>query len=128
MKKVYLLLIVLGLAVSSFSQKNVVYLTKADGGAVEGAWPADNDVIIQMFNSDANINLTVKVLDADGVDPATSAAVDLSGYDAIILHDAFGSGDNFWKTGYPGYLGSLPAPAVFNKLYALRSGKALTSW
>ena len=106
------------------SGKSIAYVTKQKDMA-EGAWPVENDVIIQMLNADPNVDLTVLVTDGDG--NIDGAAVDLSGYDAIVAAETYGSGDNVWKSGYPLYIGTLPVPAVYNKIYSFRSGKALTT-
>lgn len=128
MKKVFTFLILFTLVIAyANAQKNVVYATALRDGLAEGAWPENNDVIIQMLNTDGNFNVTVKILESDGIDTETGSPVDFSGYDVIILHDALGSGDNFWKEGYPGFIGDLPAPALYDKIYGLRAGRGLTT-
>lgn len=108
----------------SGSGKSVAYVTKQkEMDAL--AWPVENDVIIQMLNADPNIDLTVLVTDGDG--SINGTPVDLSGYDAIVAVETFDSGDAVWKSAGPLYLGTLPAPTVYNKMYSLRPDKALTS-
>ncbi|MBN1927800.1 MAG: T9SS type A sorting domain-containing protein [Prolixibacteraceae bacterium] len=106
------------------AQKNVAYVTKEKELDATAA-TVDNDGIIQMLNDDSNINLTVFVCDGDGNEIGTANPIDLNGFDAIIAQETFGSGDNVWKEGYPLYIGTLPAPTLFNKVYALRSGRGL---
>ena len=127
MKKVFTFLAVFILLASFVSaQKNVAYVTKQKDMDPE-AWPVDNDVIIQLLNADANINLTVFVCDGSGNDVNTATPVDLSSFDAIIAAETFSSGDAVWQSGNPLYLGTLPAPTLYNKIYSLRKDKALTT-
>lgn len=130
MKKFFTLLLVIALSVSfTYAQKKIAYVTLGTDAKkekmVEWALPLDNDVIIQLLNQDANIDLTVFLCDGDGIDLNTSTTVDLSGFDAIIAQETFGSGDNVWKVGYPLHIATLPAPTVYNKIYSFRSGRGI---
>lgn len=125
MKRIFTILIAFTLLVAfANAQKNVAYVTKQKDMDAE-AWPVDNDVIIQLLNADANINLTVFLCDGDG--NVNGSPVDLSSFDAIIAAETFGSGDNVWKSGYPLHIGTLPAPTLYNKIYSFRNGKGLTT-
>ncbi len=125
MKKISTLLVALLVLVAfANAQKNVAYMTLQKDMA-EGAWPVDNDVIIQLLKADPKINLTVLVTNEDGAIGDSKTKVDLSGYDAIIAAETYNSGDNVWKSGYPLYMGTLPAPTLYNKAYSLRKDKAL---
>lgn len=106
------------------AQKKVAYVT-TDMLFGENTWPADNDVIIQMLNKDPNIDLTVLTCDADGIILETQTEINLTGFDVIIAQEFFGSQGNIWKEGSPLYIGNLPAPTIYNKLYSLKQDRAL---
>jgi len=101
----------------SIAQKKIAYLTfdKAMGA---GASTADNDAIIRMFNADSRFDLTVLKDDGNG-----SSAVNLSQYDLLIVQETFSSSANILKP--DGLLGikNLTIPVIYNKVYALKSGK-----
>ncbi|MFC0878271.1 hypothetical protein ACE01N_16870 [Saccharicrinis sp. FJH2] len=128
MKRIFTILIAFTLLVTfANAQKNVVYCTTLRSNPAANMWPENNDVIIQMLNADPNFNVTVVVLEEGGIDPDTQSAVDLSGYDVIILHDGLGSSDAFWKPDGAAALATLPAPTLYDKIYALQAGKAFTT-
>lgn len=108
----------------SIAQKKIAYLTKS---ANKAAWDAGatailNDPFIQMFNADSRFAITV--YDDDG---AGSSAVDLSQFDLLVIQESFGGADNVLKPA--GILGisKLTIPVIYNKAYALRSGRAFTT-
>ena len=128
MKKIFTLIIVSLAIVSGINaQKSVIYATAPRTDLEPGAWAEDNDVVIQMLKADDNFNVTVVELESGGVDPGTSAAVVLSGYDVIILHDGLSSSDAFWKSTGAAAIATLPAPTIYGKMYALQAGKAFTT-
>ncbi|MBN2167049.1 MAG: T9SS type A sorting domain-containing protein [Marinilabiliaceae bacterium] len=128
MKKLFTFLMGLVVLIAVVNaQKKVVYATTLRSDLVAGAWAENNDVVIQMLKADASFEVTVKMLTAGGIDSETSAAVDFSGYDVIILHDALGSSDAFWQPANPGFIGSMPAPTLYDKIYALQATKAFVT-
>jgi hypothetical protein len=97
--------------------KKIAYLT-FDKVMGTGASAVDKDTIIGMFNKDKNFALTVLKDDGNG-----SSAVDLSQYDLLIVQETFSSSANILKpTGLLG-IKNLTIPVIYNKVYALKSGK-----
>lgn len=127
MKKLFTLILMFAIVLSAGAVKKIAYLTKDGKVPAAGAAESDNDAVIQIIKADANYELTIFKCDASGNDVTTSAPVNFTGFDVIVAQETFGSGDAVWKTGNPLYLGSLPLPTLYNKVYALRSGRALTT-
>ena len=74
-----------------------------------------------MLTDDENFNLTVVETDGDGTD------VDLTGYDLAIAQETFGSGDGIWKSTGPFGISNITIPVIYNKTWALRNGKGISS-
>jgi hypothetical protein len=122
MKKNYVLLLMsLVLSVSLMAVKKVAYVTFNKTTMTATATTPANDPIIQMLKADPNLDVTVKVV------LGTDVITDLATYDVIIVQESFNSGDAIIK--YSGSLGikSIPKPFIYNKTYALKTGKAITT-
>ncbi len=108
----------------SIAQKKIAYVTKS---ANKAAWDATatpilNDPFIQMFNADSRFTLTV--IDDDGTG---SSAVDLSQYDLLVIQESFGGSDAALKPTGNYAIKKLTIPVIYNKVFALKSGRALTA-
>ncbi|MFB6343771.1 LamG-like jellyroll fold domain-containing protein, partial [Saccharicrinis sp. FJH62] len=99
--------------------KQVAYVQKEGKTVVSTAADPYNDPIVEMLNADDNFEVTVIQLAADGT-------TDLSGYDVVVAQETFGSGDAVWKPGNVLGLSDIPVPFVYNKVYALKDGKAFS--
>ena len=99
--------------------KKVGYINFAKDDMDATASPLDNDPIIQMLNADPYIDLEVQLVAAD-------SAVDFSAYDALVIQEAFGSGSEIYTPSGALALEKIDIPFVYNKIYALRNGKAIT--
>lgn len=120
---VFLLLLFLTLApIQMMAQKKVLYVTNSAFTPVTGASAIDNDPIIRMLNSDANFTVTVLKTDTNGTTPA----VVLTGYDLVIAQETFGSANNIWKPTGPLGIKNLTIPVIYNKVFALTNGRAVT--
>lgn len=112
----------------SIAQKKVAYLTKPKlptGTQMDPtASPTNNDAIIRMFKNENDPRFTISVIEDDGTG---SSAVNLSNYDLLIIQETFGSGDAVLKPA--GILGisKLTIPVIYNKVFALRGTRALTT-
>ena len=80
----------------------------------------DNDPIIQMLKADPNFDVDVQLVAAD-------ATVDLSGYDAVVVQEGFSSGAQIYTPAGALALEKLTVPSVYNKSYAFRNDKGVTS-
>ncbi len=107
-------------------KKEIAYVQRLGYTLGAGASTITDDPIIRMFNNDPDYNITVIEADFDGFG-TDNQEINLSGYDLIIAQETFGSGWNIFKPGFPLALRSLPAPIIYNKSYALRNGRALSS-
>ncbi|AXP82418.1 hypothetical protein CJ739_3356 [Mariniflexile rhizosphaerae] len=90
------------------------------GTEAEGASSYTNDPIVRMFNADPNFNITVLTVDNDGT------GLDLTGYDMVIAQETFTSTANIYKPTGPLGIKNLSIPVIYNKSWALRSGRAVT--
>ncbi len=124
MKKNYVLLLMsLVLSVSLMAVKKVAYVTfqktmDASGTTVQA------DPIIQMLSADVNLQVTVKVLTAVAV---TDVISDLATYDVIIVQESFSGSAGMLMPAGALALKTIPKPFIYNKSYALKSGRALTT-
>lgn len=123
----FLLLLFAALApMQSIAQKKVAYLTKPKTTTPMDptASTTDNDAIIRMFKTENDPRFTIEVINDDGTG---SSAVNLSNYDLLIIQETFGSGDAVLKPA--GILGisKLTIPVIYNKAFALRGTRALTT-
>jgi len=92
--------------------------------AIPAPTTVENDPIIQVLMSDANLSVTVKVLTAVAV---SDLITDLNSYDVIIVQESFASGAGVLTPNGSLALKSIPKPFIYNKNYALAKSKALTS-
>jgi len=120
MKKTYLALFLsLVFSVTAMADaKKVAYVTWDKTMATDATTSA-NDPIIQMLSADPNLQVTVKVVDA------AAAIDDLATYDVIVVQEAFSSSAAILQTTGSLALKSIPKPFIYNKSYALKSGRAL---
>lgn len=95
------------------------YDAEMDSSAVQ----PDNDPIIQLLQNDPNFTVDVIFVDKYG-------SVDISGYDLAIVQESITSVTESLKPGQGLGLASISVPFIYNKVYALRSGRALgnSSW
>ena len=98
--------------------KKVAYVTE-DKLMDNGAYQPDNDPIVKMLKRDPNIDVDVMTV-------ANNAVIDLTGYDVVIAQEPFSSSGAIWKPGGSLGLENIPCPFIYNKIYALRNGKAVT--
>jgi hypothetical protein len=106
----------------SIAQKKIAYITK-DKAMGTGASAVDNDAIIRMFQADpTHFTITVFKDNSSG-----SSAVDFSQYDLAIIQETFGSGDAVLKPTGLYAIKNITIPVIYNKAYALRGTKGLTT-
>ncbi len=99
--------------------KKVAYITEDKTMDASAAALGEDDVV-KMLQADGNFEVTVILTAQDGV-------VDLTGYDLVIAQEGFNSGSPIFKAGGSLDFATIPVPFIYNKTYALRDGKALTS-
>ncbi len=97
--------------------KKVAYVTKNVADMAEGS----EDAVYAALAEDATLNL-VKVI-TDG----SIGSVNLEGYEAIIIQEAMGGGDKVLTPEGELALANLPVPTIYNKMYAMKDGRAFTS-
>jgi len=123
MKKTLLLAIML---VSIFSVQAIVkvaYITfqkTMDGSGTT----VQNDPIIQMLSADPNLAVTVNVLTSVA---ATDVIPNITSYDVIIVQESFAGAAPMLMPSGALALKTIPKPFIYNKTYALKSGRALTT-
>ena len=125
MKKTVLftLLFVAVSIISGVAQVKVAYITfvKTMDAA---ASTVQNDPIIRMLSGDANLTVTVKALTSV---LATDVISDLSSFDVIIVQESFSGSAGMLMPSGALALKSIPKPCLYNKSYAFKSGRALTT-
>jgi hypothetical protein len=123
MKKTLLFAMMLLSIISVQAVVKVAYITfqkTMDASAVA----VENDPIIQMLNADSKLQVTVKVLTAVA---ATDVISDLATYDVIIVQESFSGSAGMLMPAGALALKSIPKPFIYNKTYAFKSGRALTT-
>ncbi len=100
--------------------RKVAYIYKTNGSlaVADGAAAQDDDPVIRLFREDPMIELTL--IESDG-----SASIDLAGFDLAVITESFGSGDDILKPGGSLFYGDIEIPFIYNKSYALKSGKGI---
>ncbi|MBN2699357.1 MAG: T9SS type A sorting domain-containing protein [Bacteroidales bacterium] len=98
---------------------NVGYITCQKDMDASACTP-DDDPIIRMLQHHPEFTVEVKVVTGTSV-------VDLTGYDVVVVQEGFGSGDLIYKPGGSLGLQNIKVPFVYNKAYALRDGRAVSS-
>ncbi len=124
MKKNYFLILAACLTLNVayvLAIKKVAYVTLNKTTMDATATPVNNDPIIQVLRADANLELTVKVV------ASADVITDLASYDVIIVQESLGGGDAILKPAGSLALATLPKPFIYNKSYALKSTRALTT-
>lgn len=104
---------------SPMTRKKVAYITMEKTMA-DGAASVDDDPVIRMLKADPLFNVDVMVV-------ADDAQVDLNGYGVVVVQETFGSSSPILKPGGSLALQNIKVPFIYNKAYALRDGKAVTS-
>lgn len=106
------------------AQKKVAYVTKTANKPTwdAGATPILNDPFIQMFKADSRFAVTV--IDDDGTG---SSAVNLSQYDLLVIQESFGGADAALKPTGNYAISKLTIPVIYNKAYAFKAGRAITT-
>jgi hypothetical protein len=123
MKKTLLFAILLFSFISVHAVVKVAYITFQKSMDASGT-KVENDPIIQLLSADPNLAVTVKALTAVA---ATDAISDLNTYDVIIVQESFAGGAGMLMPAGALALKSIPKPFIYNKTYALKSGRALTT-
>ncbi|MDD3321283.1 MAG: T9SS type A sorting domain-containing protein [Paludibacter sp.] len=121
MKKTLLILLAVVCVINVQAVKKVAYVTMNKLTMTTTATSPSNDAIIQMLKADTNLDVTVKVVESSDV------ITDLADYDVIIVQESFNSGDAILKTTGSLGINSIPKPFIYNKTYALKTGKAITT-
>lgn len=122
MKKILLICLLAGLVLNLSAQKKKVAYCTFTKTMDATATVVTNDPIIQVLKADANLDVTVFATAAAG-----EAISGLADFDVIVVQESFGSGDAILKPGGSLALATMPKPFVYNKTYALRSGRGLTT-
>lgn len=100
-------------------KKKVAYITCEKTMAATAA-DVRNDPIIKLLQADANFEVTVFVVTDAGV-------VDIAGFNLAVVQEGFGSTAGILKpTGSAG-LAKFNIPFIYNKVYAFRDGRAVTT-
>lgn len=104
------------------AQKKIAYLTRTPKVMDATAATTTTEPILKMFEADSRFAVTVFQDDGTG-----SSGVNLSQYDLLIIQESFGGADAVLKPA--GILGisKLTIPVIYNKTFALRSGRAMTT-
>ncbi len=121
MKKTLLLILLVSSIFSLNAVKKVAYVTLNKTTMDASATTVQNDPIIQVLKADPNLEVTVKVV------LATDVITDLADYDVIVIQESIGGGDAILKPAGSLAIASLTKPFVYNKSYALKSTRALTT-
>ncbi len=121
MKKTLLIILLAGLFINLSAVKKVAYVTLQKTMDAT-ATTVDNDPIIQMLKADPNLEVTVKITAS-----ATDVISDLADYDVIIVQEAISGGAGILQPSGSLALKTLPKPTIYNKTYAFKSGRALTT-
>ena len=101
--------------------QEILYVQKSGFSSGTGASTSTNDPIIRMFDTDPNFNITVVETDGSGT------GLDLTGYNLVIAQETFGSGDGIWKPTGPLGIKNISIPVIYNKTWALRNTRAISS-
>lgn len=101
--------------------QEIAYVQKTGFTSGTGASASTDDPIIRMFQDDPNFNITVIETDGNGT------GLDLTGYNLVIAQETFGSGDGIWKAAGPLGVKNIAIPVIYNKTWALRNGKGISS-
>lgn len=120
MKKTLLSILMLLCILSVQAVKKVAYITLQKTMDAT-ATIVTNDPIIQVLKADPNFDVTVKAI------TTTEIIDDLATYDVIIVQESNGGGDATLKPTGSLALKSIPKPFIYNKAYALKSTRALTT-
>jgi hypothetical protein len=125
MKKtlLFVLAVMLTTAFNLQAQKKVAYITFQKTMDASGT-TVQNDPIIQMLSADPNLAVTVKVLTSV---LATDVISDLATYDVIIVQESFAGAAAMLMPAGALALKSIPKPFIYNKTYALKSGRGITT-
>lgn len=99
----------------------VGYFTKQKDMDATAALVA-NDPIYRALNADDKLNVVVNAL----TDVTATATIDLTPYDVIIIQETFGGGDKILSPDGALAISKLNVPTIYNKTYAMKSGRALT--
>ncbi|MDD4969708.1 MAG: hypothetical protein PHT07_09800 [Paludibacter sp.] len=121
MKKTLLFVIMLASFISVQAVVKVAYITFQKTMDASGT-TVQNDPIIQMLSADPNLAVTVKVLTTVAV---TDVISDLTTYDVIIVQESFAGAAPMLMPAGALALKTIPKPFIYNKTYALKSGRAL---
>ncbi|RIH65435.1 T9SS C-terminal target domain-containing protein [Mariniphaga sediminis] len=80
----------------------------------------DDDVIIRLLKEDVNFDVTVFAV-------ADDATVDLTGFELVVVQESFGSTASILSPTGSAALSQISVPFVYNKVYALKDGRAIAS-
>jgi len=124
MKKIIPLIFSIVIGLSLFAQKKITYVTY--GSLLKAGWeatasPLDNDPVLAMLKADNNFTVTAVIMQSK------TEVVSFSDADLLIIQESIGGPDAVLKPS--GYLGiaKLDKPTIYNKVFSLKQGRALTS-
>lgn len=87
------------------------------------AAPVNSDPIYNALNADDNLNVVLNVV----TDKSATAEVDLTPYDVIIIQESFGGADGILTPAGALGIAKLNVPTIYNKTYAFKNGRAISS-
>lgn len=103
----------------------VAYIT-TDQTMGEGAAATTNDPIYNYLNEGYDFNMVLVVV-SDDKNADVSADIDLSKYDAAIIAEQFAGDAKALQPDGPLAIAKLTIPTIYNKTYAFKTKRALTS-
>ncbi len=110
------------LALAQAEGKKVGYYLKKKTMNAE-ATPDSLDPVYLMLKADPKLEVTLHVV----TDVTENSPVDISPYDVVVIQESFGGGDKILTPAGPLALTKLNKPTLYNKTYALKTGRALTA-
>ncbi len=110
-----------GIVTAPVTIRKVVYITSNTRVMDATATTFENDPIIQVLKADPNLNVTVKVV------ASTDVITDLASYDVAIVQESFSSTAPILMPTGSLALKNIPIPYIYNKVFALKSARALTT-
>lgn len=110
------------ITIESFTPVRVGYFT-FQKTMDETATPVNYDPVFYVLDEDSLLEVTLNIL----TDASSSAQVDLTPYDVIVVQESFSSTAGILQPGAPLGFSAINKPFVYNKMYALKDGRALTN-
>ena len=126
MRKVFTSILMIAFVLTVSAQKKVAYVTIEKAMDAQ-ACNAAQDPIIRLLQKDANFDVTVVAIPDASKAEVLPAGTDLSTFDLVIAQEGFSSTSVIWNPGNGLALAGVGTPMIYNKMYALRDGRALLS-